>query len=89
MEKLEVETPDDEKKCKRNSFRQKAISASRRFRTSFIKKGRRKGKFGYGCSRFGPKMLIFSVTGSKYGKLSREKYLILTAFSGDGLGRIS
>ncbi|KAL4588828.1 hypothetical protein LXL04_001724 [Taraxacum kok-saghyz] len=44
MEKLEVETPDDEKKCKRNSFRQKAISASRRFRTSFIKKGRRNSR---------------------------------------------
>ncbi|CAI9286734.1 unnamed protein product [Lactuca saligna] len=44
MEKIEVENPEDEKKCKRNSFKHKAISASKRFKTSFIKKGRRNSR---------------------------------------------
>ncbi|KAI3525359.1 hypothetical protein L2E82_51606 [Cichorium intybus] len=44
MEKVEVESPEDERKCKRNSFKQKAISASRKFKTSFIKKGRRNSR---------------------------------------------
>lgn len=44
MEKIEVENHEDEKKCKRNSFMHKAISASKRFKTSFIKKGRRNSR---------------------------------------------
>ncbi|XP_023743079.1 phosphatidylinositol/phosphatidylcholine transfer protein SFH3 [Lactuca sativa] len=44
MEKIEVENHEDEKKCKRNSFKHKAISASKRFKTSFIKKGRRNSR---------------------------------------------
>ena len=48
-----------------------------------------KGKFEKGCSRFGPNLLTFSVTGSKYVKILGIRFLILTAFSGDGLGRFS
>lgn len=44
---MEVESPEDEKKCKRNSFMHKAISASKRFKTSFIKKGRKNSRVMY------------------------------------------
>ncbi|KAI3774794.1 hypothetical protein L1987_49356 [Smallanthus sonchifolius] len=40
MEKFDLENHDDEKKSKHNSFKKKAISASKRFKTSFTKKGR-------------------------------------------------
>ncbi|MFS7992425.1 putative CRAL/TRIO domain, CRAL-TRIO lipid binding domain superfamily [Helianthus anomalus] len=41
MEKLDLENHDDEKKSKHNSFKKKAINASKRFKTSLTKKGRR------------------------------------------------
>lgn len=41
MDKLDSECPDDKKKSKRHSLKQKAISASKRFKTSFAKKGRK------------------------------------------------
>ncbi|KAJ9537773.1 hypothetical protein OSB04_030506 [Centaurea solstitialis] len=44
MEKLDLESTEDEKKCKRHSFKQRAITASKRFRTSFAKKGRRNSR---------------------------------------------
>ncbi|GJS85098.1 phosphatidylinositol/phosphatidylcholine transfer protein SFH3-like protein isoform X1 [Tanacetum coccineum] len=44
MDKFDSECPDDEKKSKRHSLKQKAISASKRFKTSFAKKGRKNSK---------------------------------------------
>ncbi|XP_076922903.1 phosphatidylinositol/phosphatidylcholine transfer protein SFH3-like [Bidens hawaiensis] len=44
VEKLDVEHHDDEKKSKHNSFKKKAISASKRFKTSLKKKGRRNSR---------------------------------------------
>ncbi|XP_076923732.1 phosphatidylinositol/phosphatidylcholine transfer protein SFH12-like [Bidens hawaiensis] len=44
MEKLDLEHHDDEKKSKHNSFKKKAISASKRFKTSLKKKGRRNSR---------------------------------------------
>ncbi|KAI3803644.1 hypothetical protein L1987_31802 [Smallanthus sonchifolius] len=44
MEKFDLENHDDEKKSKHNSFKKKAISASKRFKTSFAKKGRRNSR---------------------------------------------
>ncbi|PWA99040.1 sec14p-like phosphatidylinositol transfer family protein [Artemisia annua] len=44
MDKLDSECPDDEKKSKRHSLKEKAISASKRFKTSFAKKGRKNNK---------------------------------------------
>nr|XP_043623122.1 phosphatidylinositol/phosphatidylcholine transfer protein SFH12-like [Erigeron canadensis] len=43
MEKQDLESTDDEKKSKRHSFKQKAISASKKFR-SLTKKGRRNSR---------------------------------------------
>ncbi|XP_071691804.1 phosphatidylinositol/phosphatidylcholine transfer protein SFH12-like [Rutidosis leptorrhynchoides] len=42
MEKMDLEIPDEDKKTKRHSFKHKAISASRRFKSSFVKKGGRR-----------------------------------------------
>ncbi|KAM0012849.1 putative CRAL-TRIO lipid binding domain, CRAL/TRIO domain, CRAL/TRIO domain superfamily [Helianthus debilis subsp. tardiflorus] len=44
MEKLDLENHDDEKKSKHNSFKKKAINASKRFKTSLTKKGRRNSR---------------------------------------------
>ncbi|KVH93205.1 CRAL-TRIO domain-containing protein [Cynara cardunculus var. scolymus] len=44
MEKIDLESTEDEKKSKRHSFKQRAITASKRFRTSFTKKGRRNSR---------------------------------------------
>lgn len=44
MEKMDLESPNDEKKCKHNSFKQKAISASKKFKTSLTKKGKRNSR---------------------------------------------
>lgn len=42
---MDLESPtDDDKKGKRNSFKQRAISASKKFRTSLKKKGRRNSR---------------------------------------------
>ncbi|MFS7991464.1 putative CRAL/TRIO domain superfamily, CRAL-TRIO lipid binding domain superfamily [Helianthus anomalus] len=44
MEKLDLENHDDEKKSKHKSFKKKAINASKRFKTSLTKKGRRNSR---------------------------------------------
>ncbi|KAI3716111.1 hypothetical protein L6452_23207 [Arctium lappa] len=44
IEKIDLEGTEDEKKSKRHSFKQRAITASKRFRTSFTKKGRRNSR---------------------------------------------
>nr|XP_043630962.1 phosphatidylinositol/phosphatidylcholine transfer protein SFH3-like [Erigeron canadensis] len=44
LEKIDLESSEEEKKARRNSLKQRAINASNKFRTSFAKKSRRNSK---------------------------------------------